>query len=64
MRKVILIFPDSSSIAGFLITQRIAKAEVSSHQQTLAAPLTEDQIMIACTQYGAELKQMANSTLR
>ena len=61
MQKFFLVFPNTSMMAEFIIGNRISKAEVNSSDQTLSAPLTEDEIILACTQYGAEIKNNVRS---
>ena len=63
MRKVSLIFPNTSAIAEFVIRFRVARAEVESREQTLSALLSEDQINTARTEYQAILKKSPSSTL-
>lgn len=53
MHQVTLIFPDTSTIADFILTHAVSNIEVSSKEQKLTAPLTERQISIAIQQYGA-----------
>lgn len=60
MRKVVLIFPNNSAIASFIFKYRIAKAEVSSAEQSLSGPLSDDEITKACTEYGAHMKRLFN----
>ena len=57
MRKVTLIFADTSSLADFLLTHNIAKAEICSSEQSLTSVLTEDEIIKACTEFSAVLKR-------
>jgi hypothetical protein len=56
MKAVGLIFPDTTSIANFLLWYKPSKLEVNSTQRTLSGRLAEELIVIALTQYGAELK--------
>lgn len=58
MKKVILIFPDSATIADFVIIHGISNTEVNSKELTLTAFLTEEQIVIASTMYGAIVQSM------
>jgi hypothetical protein len=60
MRKVKLIFPTKGKIADFIITHRIVIGEVDSIEQTLSASLTEDEIIIACTVYSAQVVKMVS----
>jgi hypothetical protein len=56
MNKVILIFPDQSSIADFIVSRSPASAEVDSLEQTVTAALTPTDIEVATELYGAILK--------
>jgi hypothetical protein len=53
MNQAILIFPDSSSIADFLLENSISNAEVNTLEQKVTAPLSDVDILIACTDYKA-----------
>lgn len=59
MKQVTLYFPDSSSLTEFLLVQRLSKVETSGF--SLAGPLSDQQILIACTQYGAMLQTITNT---
>lgn len=43
-------------MADFIISEKISRAEADSFEQTVIAPVTEDQIEIAREVYGAMLK--------
>jgi len=58
MKKALLLFPDSMSMADFLIKEKISHAEVNSNEQTLIAPLDDKQIVRAETVYSAIFKTM------
>jgi len=51
-----MIFPDNTSMAKFVITEKIKGAEVNSFEKILAAPMNDKQIASADTLYGAILK--------
>ena len=55
MRQVLLIFPDNTAIAEFILAQDIFNAEVNSREQSLTGELSEEQIAIATTEYNAIL---------
>ena len=57
MKDVILVFPDTASIADFILGNRIKNAEVSSVYNELTAKLTDQQIVIAEISYHAFLKK-------
>jgi hypothetical protein len=56
MKIVVMLFPDTTSIADFVMSERISNAEVNSFEQTLIAPMIDKQIVKAETVYGAILK--------
>jgi len=56
MKKSVMIFPDSMSMANFIIREKIRGAEVNSIEKTLVAPMNDKQIVSAETLYGAILK--------
>ena len=58
MKKVVLIFPSTSNMADFILLYRIKGVLVSSSERSLSATLSEREIVIACTQFGAELKKI------
>jgi len=55
MRKVVLLFPDTYSIADFLTEQRISNAEVNSREHSLIAVMEDEEIIRAVDDYGAHL---------
>lgn len=62
MKKAVLIFPSTISMAEFIMAQRITKAESNSIEKCLTAVMTDKQIEIARKQFGAKLK--ASSVVR
>jgi hypothetical protein len=56
MKKIVMIFPDITSMANFIIREKIKGAEVNSFEKILAAPMNDKQIVSAETLYGAILK--------
>lgn len=61
MKRAVLIFPDTSSLADFLLSYQLSHAEVASGNRSLTAFLTDEQIVKACTQYGAVLSNRLSS---
>ena len=55
MRKVLLLFPDMSSMTEFIILNKISHAEVNSNEGSLITYLEEAKIVKVCTEYGALL---------
>jgi len=53
MRKVLLLFPDVSFMTEFIIANKISHAEVNSNERSLITFLGEEDIVKACTEYGA-----------
>ena len=56
MRTVMLQFPDTVSLAAFIINYEIANPNVSSDKLKLTAELSQVDIDIACYAYRAYLK--------
>lgn len=57
MRKVILIFPDVTSIAEFLLANKVSKTIIDSSQKTLKGMVSDKVLDIAVKQYGAKIKE-------
>lgn len=55
MNKVILVFPNTSSLSDFIFQHRISGVEVSTCDRSLSGQVTDEQMLIACTQYQAQL---------
>jgi hypothetical protein len=53
MKRVVLLFPDTPSIADFIMAERVSHAEVNSLEQTLIASMTDNEVVKAETLYGA-----------
>jgi hypothetical protein len=57
MQRVTLIFPDTVSIADFILHHNVRNGLVDSIEQTLTASMFKEQINIACSDYGAINKE-------
>ena len=55
MKKVLLSFPDTSSMTEFILLNNTSHAEVNSNERSLITYLNEDEIIKACTEFGALL---------
>jgi hypothetical protein len=55
MKKAVLIFPDTQRMADFITSRNICNVEVNSKEQSLIAPLDDDDIIEACSDYKAHL---------
>jgi hypothetical protein len=53
MKRVVLLFPDTPSIADFIMAERVTNAEVNSLEQTLIASMADKDVVKAETLYGA-----------
>ena len=51
-----MIFPDNSSMANFIIREKIRGAEVNTFEKVLVALMNDKQIVNAKALYGAILK--------
>ena len=56
MKKIVMIFPDNTSMANFIIREKIRSVEVNSFENVLVAPMNDKQVASAETLYGAILK--------
>lgn len=63
MQKVVLIFPNTSSIADFITKYHVSRAQVDSLEQSLSAPLQEDEISSALADFDAILYPKPIKTL-
>jgi hypothetical protein len=57
MRKVILIFPDVMTMTEFLLMNKVSKAITYSAEKELRAIMSSKVLKIACTEYGAKIKE-------
>lgn len=53
MNRTVLIFPDTSSIADYLIRNSISNAEVQSSELKLTAILSDDDVLTAVEDHDA-----------
>jgi hypothetical protein len=53
MREVKLIFPDHSTLAEFVVKQKVNNAEVNSLEKAVTALMADDKIALAERIYGA-----------
>jgi hypothetical protein len=57
MRKVILVFPDVTSMSEFLLTNKVSKTIIESSQKTLKGVMSDKVLDVALKQYGAKIKE-------
>ena len=57
MRKVILVFPDVTSIAEFLLANKVSKTIIDSSQKTLKGMISDKALDTAVKQFGAKIKE-------
>lgn len=55
MEKAVIIFADNTKLAEFIIKHQVSNAEANSREQSLIAPLEDEEIITACTEYGGHL---------
>lgn len=55
MNKVILVFPNTSSLSDFIFKYRICGIEVSTRDRSLSGYISDEQVLTACAQYQAQL---------
>ena len=56
MYRAVLIFPDTTGLAEFILTEKLSKIEANSIEQSLTGTFTEDQIKKARKEYSAYVK--------
>ena len=57
MRKVILLFPDITSLSEFILTYKVSRVIISTTDKMLRGTISEQHLHIACKQYGAKVKE-------
>lgn len=57
MRKVILVFPNVTGLAEFLLSHKVSKTIIDSSQKTLKGIMNEKVLSVAVKQYGAKIKE-------
>lgn len=55
MRKVILVFPDVTTMSEFLLMNKVSRAITA--EKELRGIVTDKVLAIACKQYGAKIKE-------
>ena len=60
MKQVTLYFPDTTKLAAFILSERIAGIVTNSLEGSLYGKLTDRQIATACTHYNAVLNSIHN----
>jgi hypothetical protein len=58
MKKVVLIFPSTERLTDFVVEVQTKKAEVNSIEQTVTATITDWQLEMAQTVYGAVVRNL------
>lgn len=58
MKLVELIFPNAAALTEFILNEQVSAAEVDSKERVLKVLLSDVQIVLACTKYGAIIKQV------
>jgi len=57
MRKVILVFPDVTSLAEFVLTNKVSKTIIDSSQKTLKGIMSDQVMDVAIKQFRAKIKE-------
>lgn len=55
MENVVLYFPDTKSLSDFVISAGVSKAEASTKESSLIAPMEEEDVITAVTDFDARL---------
>lgn len=59
-----IVFPDTVRLAEFILMHKVKNAEVNTNERSLLAPLTDTEIITACTKFeGALLFSKATTDL-
>jgi hypothetical protein len=58
MKKVVLIFPDATSIADFVLVHKVSNVIIGNIDCSVEGKIAEDKIVIACTRYKAYVKRI------
>jgi hypothetical protein len=57
MKRVVLIFPDTTRLSQFLLEKKVTKAIVNTSKKSLSGLIAEEQINEACKKYSAKVKR-------
>jgi hypothetical protein len=55
MKKIGLVFPDTSSMVDFLLIYKVNGVEANSADLTISGRISEKLVTVAVTEYGAEI---------
>ena len=64
MREVELVFADSSSLVAFVLREQIRGLDVKTFELKVIGLLNDEQILIACSKYGAVLQKVEKGFCR
>ena len=57
MRKVILFFPDVTTLSEFILTHKVSRVVIDSSEKMLKGTISNELLRVACKQYGARIKE-------
>ena len=57
MKKVILVFPDVTSMSEFLLLNKVSKAHTKTCDKELRGIVTDKVLTVASKEYGAKVKE-------
>lgn len=60
MERMVLVFPNTSSIVSFLMQHDVRNAEVNSLEQSLTCDLSEEDVINAVNEYGCYIYPFYN----
>jgi hypothetical protein len=55
MKKVVLVFPDTSSMVDFLLIYKVNGVEANSVDLSIGGQISEKLVTVAVSEYGAEI---------
>jgi hypothetical protein len=61
MKSVVLVFPDVTTMAEYILKQRVSQVQTDSTAITITGVLPDEKIAKACTDYGGEIINMVGT---
>lgn len=58
MRKAVLVFTKMDELTDFALAPHSGAVEVNTAEQTLSGFFSDEELVTACTQFGADIKSM------
>jgi hypothetical protein len=58
MKKTVLVFPDTNSMADFILVYKVKGVDTNTVHLTISGRLSEKLVTTAVLEYGAEIKRL------